>query len=65
MHAHGNNWAKMTNGIPDVLELTYINKKNILVNPSKNKKPFPIKNLDGPNHPKKNDYVLDSYPFVN
>ena len=65
MHAHGNNWGGIQNGIPDVLELTYINKKNILVNPSKNKEPFPIKKLDYPNHKDRKDYILNSYPFVN
>ena len=65
MHVHGNNWAGIQNGIPDVLELTYINKKNILVNTSKNKKPFPIEKLDYPNHKDRKDYILNIYPFVN
>ena len=27
MHVHGNNFSEIQNNIPDVLELTYVNKK--------------------------------------
>lgn len=53
------------NNIPDVIELTYINKEyfNNIVPPF-NQIPFPISGLDYPNHPDYNDIILDTYPFV-
>ena len=35
MHAHGNNHSGIQNGVPDVIELTYVNKKCIKNFPSK------------------------------
>ena len=64
MHAHGNNFASCKNGIPNVLELTYVNKKCIPNVPSKNKTLLPIKGLDYPNFYKNNDILLDKWPFV-
>ena len=54
IHAHGNNCGKMINGIPEGLELTYINKK-YLESPELNKINFPISGLDFPNDPTRND----------
>ena len=51
-------------GIPDVLELTYVNKNHLLDIPGKNRTFLPIKGLDYPNNEKKTDYILSSYPFV-
>ena len=64
MHAHGNNNSGIQNNIPDVLELTYVNKKKILNVPIKNKTLLPIKGLDYSNKKKKNDYILNKYPFI-
>lgn len=64
MHAHGNNHGGIKNNIPDVLELTYVNKNHLLDIPGKNRTFLPIKGLDYPNNEKKTDYILSSYPFV-
>jgi len=51
VHLHGNNHEKVIkNGLPTVLEITFVNKSNNLdyVNFPKN---FPIVNLDFPNNP--------------
>lgn len=63
MHAHGNNHGGYKDNIPDVLELTYINKDTLSYIPEKNKQVFPIKYLDYPNA-NKPDYVLNMYPFL-
>ena len=55
VHLHGNNHEKvMKDGLPDVLEITFVNKNNNLnyVNFPKN---FPIDDLDFPNNPFKPD----------
>ena len=64
MHAHGNNHGGIKNNIPDVLELTYVNKNYLLEIPGKNITFLPIKGLDYPNNDKKTDYILSHYPFV-
>ena len=64
MHAHGNNHSGIKNNIPDVLEVTYINKNYLLDIPGKNITLLPIKGLDYPNHNDKADYLLNYYPFV-
>lgn len=64
MHAHGNNYGGMQNNIPNVLELTYINKNCLSYVPSKNTIPFPLEGLDYPNNVQAKDYVLNYYPFV-
>ena len=63
IHLHGNNNGGIQNNIPDVLELTYLNKNVLNYIPEKNKKKLPS-NLDYPNcH--KDDYQLNIPPFVN
>jgi len=64
IHAHGNNYAPVAYNIPDVIELTYINKKYFKSVPELNTVPLPIDNLDYPNHPHRNDINLNFYPFV-
>jgi hypothetical protein len=64
IHAHGNNNGKATNGIPDFIELTYLNKNCFVDIPKLNNTPFPINNLDFPNHPPVKDFIMNSYPFV-
>jgi hypothetical protein len=64
VHAHGNNYAKVVNNIPDVIELTYVNKKYFKSVPKLNTIPLPIINLDFPNNTSINDINLNFYPFV-
>lgn len=65
IHAHGNNHRPAVNGIPDVIELTYVNKKYFTDIPPLNTTPLPIPNLDFSNIPNKKDIPLKSYPFTN
>jgi hypothetical protein len=64
IHVHGNNNGKTTNGIPDFIELTYLNKQCFVDIPKLNNISFPINNLDFPNHPPLQDIIMNSYPFV-
>jgi hypothetical protein len=64
IHAHGNNHADVVNDIPDVIELTYVNKTYFDSMPELNRISLPIDNLDYPNHSRKKDIPLNSYPFV-
>lgn len=64
IHAHGNNHSHLVCGVPDVMELTFINK-DLFKQPLKyNKRNLPIPNLDYPNKPNTEDYDLTFYPFV-
>ena len=63
-HAHGNNNGDFTNGIPDVLELTYVNKRFSPRKPRLNRIPLPLNGLDYPNNSDKRDYLLWAYPFT-
>ena len=63
MHAHGNNYGGIRDGIPDVLELTYVNKNCFSNVPIRNRQSFPIKGLDFSNNGER-DFVLAHYPFV-
>jgi hypothetical protein len=62
IHAHGNNGEGATNGIPDVIELTFINKS--LYTPKLNTRPLPIPNLDFPNRSDRADHNLNFAPFT-
>lgn len=64
IHAHGNNFGPVVNNIPDVIELTYINKNYFNLIPELNVKSLPILNLDFPNNASRNDISLNFYPFV-
>ena len=64
IHAHGNNYGPVINNIPDVIELTYINKNYFKLIPELNTQSLPISNLDFPNDGS-NDINLNFYPFVN
>ena len=61
-HIHGNNYGTVWNYksyiLPNVLELSFINKKYNL-NPVKDKISYPILNLDYPNNPSSPDINLD------
>jgi len=62
VHAHGNNNGPVVNNIPDVIELTYVNKSYFTSPPEFNKNPLPS-SLDFPNDSHKNDINLSFYPF--
>ena len=64
VHAHGNNHSHIVNNIPDVIELTYVNKNYFSSVPELNRKSLPIINLDFPNSTHRNDINLNCYPFV-
>lgn len=64
VHAHGNNWGPTVDNIPDVIELTYINKNVFDTPPALNTEPLPIAGLDFPNHPYRNDINLNFFPFT-
>lgn len=64
VHAHGNNFGPVVNGIPDVIELTYINKNYFSSVPELNMQHLPISNLDFSNNIMLNDINLNFYPFV-
>ena len=58
IHIHGNNHCeKLQSGLPIALEMTLINK-NIQKDEGKYVKNFPIKNLDYPNNPYKEDLTF-------
>jgi hypothetical protein len=63
VHAHGNNCGRVVNNIPDVIELTYINKNYFNSVPELNTTSLPIANLDFSNSGA-NDINLNFYPFV-
>jgi len=65
VHAHGNNYGHVVNNIPDVIEVTYVNKKYFDIPPELNKLPLPIDNLDFGNSCGVVDIDLNVYPFVN
>ena len=64
IHAHGNNFGLILNNIPDIIELTYINK-SFIKELRLNNEILPIKNLDYPNCKKYYDINLGFYPFTN
>jgi hypothetical protein len=62
IHIHGNNHEPIaTDGLPIVLELTFLNKKKFIINNKNFKKKFPINQLDYPNVPLTKDYRLNFY----
>jgi len=64
IHAHGNNHGYTRNDIPEVLELTYLNKRNFNEKPTLNLTHLPIKYLDYPNNNTRPDIILNKYPFA-
>jgi hypothetical protein len=53
------------NNIPDVIELTYVNKNYFNTVPELNTQTLPIANLDFPNNINCQDINLNCYPFIN
>jgi hypothetical protein len=71
VHAHGNNYSHSASGMPDVIELTCIERSYFLKTfgagdgaPVLNRVPMPISGLDFPNNVGRGDYDLNFYPFV-
>jgi len=66
IHAHGNNFAPVHNNIPDVIELTYLNKRFFDQAPSLNDKlmPMSLEGLDYPNLSNVPDINLSFPPFT-
>jgi len=64
IHAHGNNFGKIVNGIPETIELTYLNKNHFKTEPELNTVNLPIKSIDYPNNHNATDINLSFYPFV-
>jgi hypothetical protein len=65
VHAHPNNNGPVLNNIPDVIELTYVNKNYFNSSPPLNTLHLPDNILDFPNDPNKPDILLNFHPFVN
>ena len=63
IHAHGNNNSFLLNGIPDVIELTFVNKKYFNSIPELNKQNLPIENIDFRNTTNHDEFNLNHYPF--
>ena len=59
IHIHANNFGLIKNKIPDVLEMTFVNKKNYKIKTNKSIYKYPIRGLDYPNHSKKDDIFLN------
>lgn len=57
-HLHGNNWVGSKNGIPEVLEVSFV-RKDLINNAEVEKSGFPVKNLDYVNCPYRGDFILD------
>jgi len=63
IHAHGNNRSFWNEKIPNVIELTFLNKKYFTEPPPLNTHFLPGP-LDKPNNPEFPDVALNYYPFV-
>jgi glycosyltransferase involved in cell wall biosynthesis len=61
IHVHGNTGGGTVNGLPNVIELTYIRRDEHLL--EENTQSFPVEGLDFPNGPRDNDFSLKSQPF--
>jgi hypothetical protein len=64
VHAHGNNHGSSRNGIPDVIELTYVNKNYFASPPPLNRKKLPIVGMDFACRKGFPDCDLQRFPFV-
>ena len=63
VHAHGNNYGPIVNNIPDVIELTYVNKHYFHSVPELNTQSLPLDELDFANNGDRYDINLNFYPF--
>ncbi len=65
IHVHANNWGSVhINGMPDVIECTFVNKSCFKTPPPLNTTVFPIKGLDYRNNPAVPDIDLNFEPIV-
>ena len=64
VHAHGNNHGCVKGLFPDIIELTYVNKKCFVIPPEMNRMPLPDPHVDRPNNEGARDIDLNFYPFV-
>ena len=65
IHAHGNNYGGVrADGLPNVIELTYVRKDVYVEELQLNKTVLPIDGLDFPNYEGLPDLHLATYPFV-
>lgn len=59
-HIHANSYSTIgKNDVPDLLELTFVNKKFVKKLNKNNFKSYPIKNLDNPNHKRHNEIKIN------
>ena len=59
IHIHGNNYCSLCkDNLPEVVELTFLNKKIYPLNKKNFQKNFPIKKLDFPSYQFRKDYIL-------
>ena len=58
IHIHGNNYSPVRKGVPETLEMTFVNKKNYLIKAKKSKYEYPLKGIDYPNLKRKEDFLL-------
>jgi hypothetical protein len=63
IHVHANNSVQGIQNIPDVIEVTYINKRFFTSEPPLNTDLFPLEGLDFPNALDLPDFNLNCYPF--
>jgi hypothetical protein len=59
IHIHGNNYAYILNGMPDVIELTFVRKDKATSEIKPLNIGFPLPGLDFPNNPNEADYQID------
>ena len=58
LHIHANNYDNIIQGIPNTIEMTFVNKLNYKKNVLKKKIIYPIQYLDFPNHKTKKDIEI-------
>jgi len=58
LHIHANNYDNVIAGIPNTIEMTFVNKLNYKKEIIKKKIKYPIEHLDFPNHKSKKDINL-------
>ena len=61
IHIHGNNYSPVRKGVPETLEMTFVNKKNYLIKAKKSKYEYPLKGIDYPNLKRREDISLNFY----
>jgi methyltransferase FkbM-like protein len=57
-HVHGNNCSEIRDGLPEVIECTYIRKDCVQYTPDVDRTQYPKESLDAPNDGSKPDYQL-------